>query len=69
MFKLKQIEQKNAINRSVNIFKRHLTINKKILIIMMIIIIAIIIIIIIIIISKLVKDNFISFDLTMFYLT
>ena len=67
MFKLKQIEQKNAINRSVNIFKRHLTINKKILIIMMIIIIAIIIIIIII--SKLVKDNFISFDLTMFYLT
>ena len=66
MFKLKQIEQKNAINRSVNIFKRHLTINKKILIIMMIIIIAIIIIIII---SKLVKDNFISFDLTMFYLT
>ena len=68
MFKLKQIEQKNAINRSVNIFKRHLSINKKILIIMMIIIIAIIIIIIIII-SKLVKDNFISFDLTMFYLT
>ena len=67
MFKLKQIEQKNAINRSVNIFKRHLSINKKILIIMMIIIIAIIIIIIII--SKLVKDNFISFDLTMFYLT
>ena len=66
MFKLKQIEQKNAINRSVNIFKRHLSINKKILIIMMIIIIAIIIIIII---SKLVKDNFISFDLTMFYLT
>ena len=65
MFKLKQIEQKNAINRSVNIFKRHLSINKKILIIMMIIIIAIIIIII----SKLVKDNFISFDLTMFYLT
>ena len=67
MFKLKQIEQKNAINRSVNIFKRHLTINEKILIIMMIIIIAIIIIIIII--SKLVKDNFISFDLNMFYLT
>ena len=66
MFKLKQIEQKNAINRSVNIFKRHLSINKKILIIMMIIIIAIIMIIII---SKLVKDNFISFDLTMFYLT